>query len=455
MADAPIDPAPLPAAADDAIAVDDDIMADIEAEAAEDDAEEDPNEVPFALTPGQMTAGILDYSTGDGRKVYFKATAALLKEPYLAQADQLTNFLNAIDDRAREYGWHGSQGGILDVPKDPSNPEGGYDDILSRHGTISLERVRQAEAAYIGNPVRAAQDTTMLYYAIINSLSLSARSKVMIWRDQFTVQGRRSGVALLKVLIRESHLDTNATTTSIRIKLSSLDDYIVTINCNITKFNAYVKNLVEALTARGERTTDLLTNLFKGYLAATDETFGKYIARKQEEYEEGTSALEPDELMELANNRYKTLLEKGKWNAPSETEEKIIALETQFRKMQQKTKKPKTGDGKKGKFEGGPKKGPKHNAKGGKGKKKTKELPVWMKQPPPASLAKIPVKVDDKEYHWCHPSTGGKCPGVWRRHKPAECMGSGPKAAQKDNAQMRLKKALEARINQTESSDEE
>ena len=156
---------------------------------------------------------------------------------------------------------------------------------------------------------------------------------VMVWRDQFTICLCHSGMVLLKVLICESHLDMNATTTLICTKLSNLNEHIVTINSNITKFNAYVKNLVKALAARGEKTTNLLTNLFKGYLAVTDETFTKYIVHKQEAYKEGTSKFEPDKLMELANNRYKSLVEADKWNAPSEMEEKLIALETQLGSM--------------------------------------------------------------------------------------------------------------------------
>ena len=60
-------------------------------------------------------------------------------------------------------------------------------------------------------------------------------------------------------------------------QLSSLNTYINTIGCDITKFNVYVQNLLEGLAFRGETTNDLLSNLFKGYQAAFDHTFVKYI----------------------------------------------------------------------------------------------------------------------------------------------------------------------------------
>ena len=129
-------------------------------------------------------------------------------------------------------------------------------------------------------------------------------------------------------------------------------------------------------------------------------------------------------------------------------EEKLIALETQLGTMKKKFKPTPKG---KGEHNNKPKRGPKKDSK----KKKPRAIPDWMKKPPPASLAKIPVKVGDKEYYWCHASTGGKCGGVWRRHKPAECKGISADKAKPESARMQLKKALEARISQADSSDEE
>ena len=122
----------------------------------------------------------------------------------------------------------------------------------------------------------------------------------MVWESQYKINGFASGNLLSKVIIQESHLDSNAMTTVIRRQLSSLDTYINTISCNITKFNAHVQKLLEGLSARGETTHDLLMNLFKGYQAATDHTFVKYIERKQEEYEDGADMTSLS-LMDLAD----------------------------------------------------------------------------------------------------------------------------------------------------------
>jgi len=73
----------------------------------------------------------------------------------------------------------------------------------------------------------------------------------------------------------------------IRAKLSALDSYILTIGCGITKFNAYVKDLIDSLMARGKTTQDLQANLFKAYKVVTNHEFVAYIHKKEDQYEEG------------------------------------------------------------------------------------------------------------------------------------------------------------------------
>ena len=193
----------------------------------------------------------------------------------------------------------------------------------------------------------------MLYLCLFASLTSAATKKVMIWSDQYMIDVGRgtkysSGVALLKVIIRESHLDTNATTNSIRTKLSSLDTYITTVNSDIGRFNQYVKLLIQSLTARNQGTSDLLINLFKGYSAVSDETFRAWLARKQDDHEEGEE-LTPDMLMMAAKNKHDNMVEKGIWNAPT-AEEKIVALEAKLTStMKNLNKKVSFELGKKGK----------------------------------------------------------------------------------------------------------
>ena len=157
------------------------------------------------------------------------------------------------------------------------------------------------------------------------SLLKEGKRKILVWEDQYNLNGLGSGNLLLKIIVQESHLDTNATSSSIRTKLMDLDKYLPTIGHDIVKFNTYVKRLIDGLRSRGETTQDLLVNLFKGYMSCSDKEFVQYVKRKQDAFEEGAT-IEPDQLMKNAADKFKTLLQRGSWNAPDANEEKILAL---------------------------------------------------------------------------------------------------------------------------------
>ena len=337
------------------------------------------------------------------------------------------NFLRELNTRAIEYGWNDEISGILWIPKDVEDQASELRYLPREYGTISMIEIREFEKTYLGRELRTAQDSYMLYMCLLNSLTKEAKMKIQIWESEYIIendQGTKvpSGNLLLKVIIRESHLDTNATTQSIRTKLSNLDRYIVTIGNDITKFNGYIKSLVQSLTARGERTEDLLSNLFKGYQAVSDKEFVKYISKKQEKYEEG-KMYTPDQLMQLADNKFRLLKEKGIWNTPSESEEKILALEAKITDLTKSTRKaPNTKRKTRATDDGGAK-----NGNNTKRKPNPSDKPSWMFQKPRDQDMKKPRTWNGSQWWYCHPDTGGKCDGVYRIHKPHQCRGAAKK----------------------------
>jgi len=50
---------------------------------------------------------------------------------------------------------------------------------------------------------------------------------------------------------------------------------------DIIKFNEYVQDLMDSLTARGETTHDILANLFKAYKSVKDHDFTPYIKKRR------------------------------------------------------------------------------------------------------------------------------------------------------------------------------
>jgi hypothetical protein len=262
------------------------------------------------------------------------------------------------------------------------------------------------------------------------SLSKAGKAKVLIWEAQYMVGKEPSGALLLKVIIRESHIDSNAMTAMIRTKLSSLDTYIVTIASDITEFNQYGKLLVQLLHTRGETTTDLLTNLFKGYAAASDQVFRSYIERKLETWEESggdDDTMSADALMALANENFKIMKNKGTWNDPSANEEKITALSAKVAKLTPSSNR----GGKAVSFVKEKKRTTSTKSSKEKTPRGRKQKPDFLqKRPPEADLKKV-KNWNGAEWRYCHPDTGGKCNGEWRTHLPFACEGKAFKPEKK------------------------
>ena len=399
-----------------------------------------PPEPVFALSPALATRGIIDYSTRAGEKIYSSATKELDTTKYDGEAQGLMAFLELLEERATNFGWDTS---IMMIP----DPEGNQTNLLTGYGTITLEQIRRYEESYISTQTRNAQDSNLLYECIMNSISNECKAKLTIWKKEYRCGQLPSGNLLLKVLIRECHLDTNATVGGIRNRLSALDLYLPTVGYNITKFNMYVKNLVDQLRARGEYTNDLLINLFKGYLSATDKSFTTYIDKKLEAYEEGQD-MTADQLMLWARNKYDLLLDKGTWNAPTEQEEKIIALQAQVKEMAKKLSEKKTQQSSKGK-------GTKPTSIKPQDKKKSKksEKPDWFGQKPKDVNKK--VTWNNREWNWCGKDTGGHCE-YFVIHNPSECKGlkrSGQASRTKQNKRVKLQ-AQETVIDDHKDSNE-
>jgi len=351
-----------------------------------------------------------------GERLYQLATAKIDEERYDGSAEGLFPVLGMLKERARKFGW---DQGIMMIPDQGGGPDR-Y--LLNHYGSISLAEIRAHEATYIAQPNREAQDTYLLYECVMNSLSPEAKAKVNIWRSDFWANGYPSGNLLVKVVIRECHLDTNATVASIRQRLASLDTYLPTIDYDIGKLNMYVKTLLDQLAARGETSTDMLSNLFTGYLAARDKAFVSYIDKKLELYEEGTN-ISYNQLMLWARQKYDLLRDKGTWNAPTPEEEKILALTAQVNKMSEKLKAKK------------PKKKEKPEEQKGRARE-MKPKPSWFDKEPEDPTK--PIMWNDKRWHWCGVKTGGKCEG-FVRHKPADCRGKRRRSNQRNEGDKRSK----------------
>ena len=138
---------------------------------------------------------------------------------------------------------------------------------------------------------------------------MTGKSKINVKSDDYYVGNPPlpSGICLFKVLVQESHLDSDSTSGIIRTSLSNLDSKIHDIGNDIIQFNSHVQMLLDSSKARGDTNNDLLTNLFKGYAACSDKNFVKCIGDKKEAQEYGKELLTSEGFIFKTVNRYKTL----------------------------------------------------------------------------------------------------------------------------------------------------
>ena len=95
---------------------------------------------------------------------------------------------------------------------------------------------------------------------------------------------------------------------------------------NIEKFNQYFKLKQGAPMSHGEKASGLISNLFVAYEGIQDSVFQTYMTVQQNAYEDGSKEFTEDQLMEVALNKDKVLMESDKWNTLLEQDSKIVAL---------------------------------------------------------------------------------------------------------------------------------
>ena len=232
----------------------------------------------FALSPARVNADqFIDYSTSAGAKIFNKATAPL---DYVFDVEEgsVQTFIETLMDRSTMFGWNEPNSSVITV----NNVN-----LLTEHGTLSVEEVRTEVLTYVDTESRRAQNSYQMYACIMASLTDEGRTKILTEAERYTTNQIKSGPLLFKVLMTKAAVDTRATVLHIRTALFNLDSYMSMVKGDVNKFNQYVRQLRQDLLARGEQTTDLLGNLFKGYKSCTDKQFTNYVQQKKDLYEEG------------------------------------------------------------------------------------------------------------------------------------------------------------------------
>jgi hypothetical protein len=354
----------------------------------------------FSLYPGNTSVNAFDWTNTNDLKIH-KMVVDKLTHGFDMQPSGMRNFLKEVETRSDEVGFST----LFDIDVTRASATGVVTTIkrnlLRQYGQLTLEVVQLSTGTYLATDSRKAQLEAMLYTCLSKSLTANTQKRMSLNTAEFEANGRKSGTCYLKVIMMETQQDTNATTKHLRDNLRALDEYIVKIDSDIIKFNEYVKEQMEGLAARGETTQDLLTNLFRAYKSVSDKEFIRYIKDRETAYEDGTD-ITSNELMTKARNRYKTMLQNGEWNSPTEDEAKIIALQAEMKSFRRGTGKPSDKTPKEGEYR----------------KKRNDNRPAWHFEKPKENDPKSKT-IDAKQYWWCPTHE------AWVRHKPEECKGRG------------------------------
>lgn len=371
------------------------------------------NQPTFALSPSLISPDdFIDYSTKDGKQLFDSATEELPSK-FDCQEPNIYTFLNELQDRIRLAGWNEAAGDIISTPTGQSRA---LKNLIENYGEVAHEDILNHAQTYYSQNTRKAQNAYNMYLCIKKSLTDEVIAKIAVESEKYVINGIGNGPLLFKVIISLAAIDTRATVTHIRGNLSSLDTYIMSVNSDIERFNLHVKKNQNDLAARGQTTHDLLANLFKAYLNASDQEFTRFILTRQDAYDRGED-ITVQSLMCDAENKFKTLKLQGKWNALSKDQEQIVALTAEVTKLKDNKLKVTAGN----------KKGPKKNKKKCYKDKKSGKV-HWKKVPPKEGESHTKV-VKGKTYHWCPKHE------AWTRHTPEECKGKGyiPNKEEKTN----------------------
>jgi len=391
--------------------------------------------VPFARNPAAASVQALDFRSSNDTKIYKAATEGI-KPEFDVNSEGLHLFLATLQPKMQQYGWLDS---IFMVPADPAQPNENLTSLFIAYGTISLDQVTAFSNSFVLTPTRASQDSEMLFHCLWNSLSDKGKAKMHLHRAKFQVDGQPCGLLLFKIITRESLNTTNSTLRVLLEKITNLDKLIGTLHHDIEAFNTQVKQTRDDLTAMGKESDTLLATLFKAYKAVPDPEFQRYIRSIQDRYDDGEDTT-PDQIMAKTLEKYHRMKEEGQWKTKSPDQERILALEAQFKKFH-KPGNTKTGSDNKP-----------VNKETKPDEKARRQKPDWMTVAP--KPGEKPTKtVDSKEYHWCSKHKS------WGRHKASECQGKGIKDAAKpvsqsttnsstnDAKKLKLSQAMESVMN--------
>lgn len=385
----------------------------------------------FALTPALVGQGFLDWTKHGNSKLHQKAIEKLSIK-FEGKADQILLLGNEMTNKANQMGFERT---IMNIPDE----NGTNRNLIKEHGLLSYPAIETwATANIIGQQTRAAQDNSMMYQCLFNTVSETVKKKLIPKTSTYMINNEPIAAMYYKAIISTAEVETKATVAYTRINLVKLKERMQELKFDVTEFHSYTDKQITTLASHGKTSDDLTVYLFEAYATVPDKEFKDILSRKSTDYHMGAADLTHHDLMRYAQSCYDVRVANtnSPWMAKSTEELEIEALNASVqdlratnnkigKALQARITKPRKGMPSKKPFS--PKKG--FGARANTGKYAWKD--VVPKSGDPKTMDK-----NGKTYHWCPHHK------AWTLHTAENCRMSNESEAH------------DAEIEQSDSNDE-
>ena len=89
------------------------------------------------------------------------------------------------DTRATEFGWNDEDGGVSQVPEIPGDVDADKSHVISSHGNLSHEHIKDHEDSCIKDEDHRAQDAAMSCCCLVKSLTKEACNRIVLHKKDF------------------------------------------------------------------------------------------------------------------------------------------------------------------------------------------------------------------------------------------------------------------------------
>jgi hypothetical protein len=86
---------------------------------------------------------------------------------------------------------------------------------------------------------------------LLNSMTEAGKLKIMKESDAYYVDSILSAPLLLKLILKKAIINSRAASANLQEQLTTLDSYMVSVDCNVELFNQHIKEVVAGLRSRG------------------------------------------------------------------------------------------------------------------------------------------------------------------------------------------------------------